>query len=184
MYYYTRQGQQFGPHSEEELRSLVAQGKLGPLELVWKEGLASWTPLREVLDLGPAAIPPPAPLPPPPPPGVASTTPTPPPSPGAIPPGAFGAPPASPRLGTAPPGPAPLPAAGQPKQRFIYVLLGVFLGALGIHNFYAGYNTRAIIQLLVTVLLSWTVAAPVAMAIWAIVEVVTVTRDPQGVPFG
>ncbi|MBQ3218003.1 MAG: TM2 domain-containing protein [Akkermansia sp.] len=30
-----------------------------------------------------------------------------------------------------------------PKSRLAYILLGVFLGSLGIHNFYAGYTCSA-----------------------------------------
>ncbi len=66
------------------------------------------------------------------------------------------------------------------KSRTGYILLGVFLGALGIHNFYAGYSGKALTQLLVSVLLCWTFVAPAAMYIWAIVDVCTVTKDAQG----
>jgi TM2 domain-containing membrane protein YozV len=68
-----------------------------------------------------------------------------------------------------------------PKNRTAFALLGVFLGALGIHNFYAGYNGKAIAQLLITILtcgyggiISW---------VWAIIEICTVSQDSQGVPF-
>lgn len=27
-----------------------------------------------------------------------------------------------------------------PKSRLAYILMGLFLGGLGVHNFYAGYN--------------------------------------------
>ncbi len=69
---------------------------------------------------------------------------------------------------------------GVPKSRVAYVLLAVFLGTLGIHNFYAGYTSKGIIQLLITVctcgyagIVSW---------IWAIVEACTVTADAKNVP--
>lgn len=68
-----------------------------------------------------------------------------------------------------------------PKSRTAYVLLGIFLGTLGIHNFYAGYSGRGIAQLLLSVLscgylslISW---------IWAIVEICVTTRDGRGVQF-
>jgi TM2 domain-containing membrane protein YozV len=68
-----------------------------------------------------------------------------------------------------------------PKSRVAYGVLAIFLGALGIHNFYAGYTKKAVIQLLITVLtvgfggwISW---------IWAIVDLCTVTRDAAGIPF-
>lgn len=64
------------------------------------------------------------------------------------------------------------------KARVVYVLLAVFLGSLGIHNFYAGYNGKGIAQLLISVLsfgiLSW------ATWIWAIIEVCTISKDAEG----
>ena len=38
------------------------------------------------------------------------------------------------------------------KSRLIAGLLGIFLGGLGVHNFYLGYNGRAIAQLVLTLL--------------------------------
>ena len=68
-----------------------------------------------------------------------------------------------------------------PKSRTAYVILGIFLGGLGIHNFYAGFTGRAIVQLLLSILscgylslVSW---------LWAIVEVCTVKYDSSGVQF-
>ena len=77
-------------------------------------------------------------------------------------------------------------AATQPnnssaKDRVAYVLLAVFLGGIGIHNFYAGFTKRAIIQLLVSILscgILW-----FFMWIWAIIEACTVTQDANGVRF-
>jgi len=61
------------------------------------------------------------------------------------------------------------------------VLLGLFLGCLGIHNFYAGYNGKAVAQLLITLVLGWWLIVPwLAVAVWAVVEVCTVTHDAQG----
>jgi TM2 domain-containing membrane protein YozV len=67
------------------------------------------------------------------------------------------------------------------KDRVAYVLLAVFLGHLGIHNFFAGYTSRAVIQLVITIvtcgfgaLVTW---------IWAIIEAITVTKDANGVDF-
>jgi TM2 domain-containing membrane protein YozV len=86
----------------------------------------------------------------------------------------------------APPYPAAPPAyvvQPQQRERVAYVLLGVFLGLLGVHNFYAGYTGRAVAQLLVTLLVGWLVVPLLAVAIWNVVEVVTVTQDGKGVPF-
>ena len=67
------------------------------------------------------------------------------------------------------------------KSRTSYIVLGVFLGALGIHNFYAGYTGRAVGQLCLTVLtlgylgiVSW---------IWAIIEICIVEKDSTGLRF-
>lgn len=68
-----------------------------------------------------------------------------------------------------------------PKSRLAYILLGLFLGGLGVHNFYAGYNGKGIAQLLMS-LLSVGILSPV-VAIWVIVEIITVTKDVKGIPF-
>lgn len=70
---------------------------------------------------------------------------------------------------------------GPAKSKTAYVLLGVFLGGIGIHNFYAGYIVRAVIQLLISILsgfaLSW------ISWIWALIEVCTVKKDAKGISF-
>ena len=59
--------------------------------------------------------------------------------------------------------------------------LGVFLGALGVHNFYAGYTGRAVGQLCLSVLTLFYLA--VASWIWAIVEICTIDKDSSGLQF-
>ena len=66
------------------------------------------------------------------------------------------------------------------KSKLSFVLLGIFLGEFGMHNFYLGYSGRGIAKLLITVLsfgwlcwISW---------IWGIVEVCTVRIDAKGMP--
>ena len=39
----------------------------------------------------------------------------------------------------------------QPRSRIAAGLLGVFLGAWGVHNFYLGFTSKAVTQILVTV---------------------------------
>lgn len=68
-----------------------------------------------------------------------------------------------------------------PKSRLAYILLGLFLGGLGVHNFYAGYNGKGIAQLLMSIL-SFGILTPVVW-IWVIVEIITVTKDVKGIPF-
>lgn len=68
-----------------------------------------------------------------------------------------------------------------PKSRLAYILLGLFLGCLGVHNFYAGYTGKGVAQLLIS-LLSITILSPVVF-IWVIIEIITVTKDAKGIPF-
>jgi len=69
------------------------------------------------------------------------------------------------------------------KSRVAFVLLGLFLGGLGLHNFYAGYVGRAIAQLLISLFLWWTLITIVAVGIWVLIEICVVDRDRQNLPF-
>jgi TM2 domain-containing membrane protein YozV/ribosomal protein L40E len=70
------------------------------------------------------------------------------------------------------------------KSRTAYVLLGLFLGGLGIHNFYAGYTGKGVAQLLITLLIGWWMCFPlIGVCIWVLVEICTVTHDAQGNQF-
>ena len=66
------------------------------------------------------------------------------------------------------------------KSKVAFVLLGVFLGSLGIHNFYIGRTKQGVIQLLITVLSAGMLS--LASWIWAIVDICTVNADANGVP--
>lgn len=98
----------------------------------------------------------------------------------------------------------------RPKSRVGFVLFAIFLGALGIHNFYALRIKSAVAQLLLTLFTGvalgaatglayatkwawwlengWLVAAVVeplvvlGVWIWSIVEICVVDRDGRGVP--
>jgi TM2 domain-containing membrane protein YozV len=67
------------------------------------------------------------------------------------------------------------------KNKMTFILLGVFLGALGAHNFYAGYYGKAIGQVCLTVL-TLGYGSPMSW-LWAVIEICTVTRDNKGVQF-
>lgn len=57
------------------------------------------------------------------------------------------------------------------KSKILAGLLGIFLGSLGVHNFYLGYNSKAIAQLLLT-LVGWILCGmgPIAAGIWGFIE--------------
>ena len=64
-------------------------------------------------------------------------------------------------------------------------ILGILLGAFGVHNFYLGFTGKAVAQLLITCL-SCGALSPVS-AIWGLVEgimilVGNVDRDAKGIP--
>jgi len=65
------------------------------------------------------------------------------------------------------------PVAGA-KNKVVAGVLGLLLGTLGIHNFYLGYKNKGLIQLLVSLLLSWTVVAPLVIWVWTIIESVQI----------
>ena len=68
-----------------------------------------------------------------------------------------------------------------PKSRTTYIVLGIFLGAFGAHNFYAGYTGRAVGQLCLSVLTLFYLSP--ASWIWAIVEICVVNQDSAGIQF-
>lgn len=82
-----------------------------------------------------------------------------------------------------PTGVVPVAGGAIQKSRTAYILLGIFLGGLGIHNFYAGYSGKGIAQLLISILIGWLIIPLIAVWIWVIVEICTVNADAQGVPF-
>lgn len=54
------------------------------------------------------------------------------------------------------------------KSKLVAGLLGIFLGSLGIHNFYLGYTVKAIIQLVITIITCGMGAA--ISGIWGLIE--------------
>lgn len=67
------------------------------------------------------------------------------------------------------------------KSRKIYLLLGILLSGFGAHDFYAGYTTKGIIKLAITLCSCCTLG--LISTIWAIVDVCTITEDAEGRPF-
>jgi len=75
------------------------------------------------------------------------------------------------------------------KSRVVYVLLAIFLGQLGIHNFYAGYSGRGAVQLVCGIISALLVVVVIGffglfvLWVWAVIEALTVTKDSTGRPF-
>ena len=53
-WYYSQAGQQIGPITSAQLKKNAASGPLQPADLVWKDGMAEWTPAVRVKGLFPA----------------------------------------------------------------------------------------------------------------------------------
>jgi len=76
---------------------------------------------------------------------------------------------------------------GEPKSKLAAGLFGIFLGGLGIHNFYLGFIGKAWTQLLMSVI-GWILIIPAIVAgIWGLIEGImilagSITHDARGVP--
>ena len=71
------------------------------------------------------------------------------------------------------------------KSKAAAGLLGIFLGMFGVHNFYLGYTSKAVIQLCLTLLSCGTLG--VVSEIWGIVEGImiftgSINKDAKGLP--
>lgn len=74
-------------------------------------------------------------------------------------------------------------STGTRKTRTAYVLIALFLGFLGIHNFYAGYYGRGIAQLLICICSGAYNFLLVILFFWTIFEMFNVKQDSNGNPF-
>jgi TM2 domain-containing membrane protein YozV len=167
MYYLVINGQRTGPYEAHEIQRMIKQGAIGYETLFWKDGMFDWQSIGSQRQLFETA-----------------------------------SPPAQAQMYQQPPYQQyqqphyqqpmqvyqpqqmmqPQMFASPPKTRVAYILLGLFLGGLGVHNFYAGYSGKGVAQLLLTIFLWWTIVVPIAVTIWIIVEVCTVDRDAYGNP--
>ena len=145
----------------------------------------------------------PPPPPPPPPGGQGGPQATPPPGPAnQPPPAAYGAP-APPPAGAYTPGAAPMPGGPpvdggpfqltwmmtegpppgwQPKSKVLVGVLGILLGAYGVHSFVAGNTKKGLIQLVVTIVTCG------LGGLWGFIEGIlvftgSIKTDAYGVPF-
>lgn len=71
------------------------------------------------------------------------------------------------------------------KSKLAAGLLGIFLGSFGVHNFYLGYTTKAVIQLVLTVATCG--IGSIVSGIWGFVEGIMILAgsidcDAKGIP--
>lgn len=61
--YIHRDGQQYGPYSEDDVRSYIADGTVQESDLAWHEGASDWAPLSSLSSFSRAStVPPPPPV--------------------------------------------------------------------------------------------------------------------------
>lgn len=75
------------------------------------------------------------------------------------------------------------------KSKIAAGLFAIFLGSLGVHNFYLGYTGKAVAQLLLTIVGWIVIVGPVISGIWALVEGIqilagSINVDASGRPLG
>lgn len=73
-------------------------------------------------------------------------------------------------------------ASGEQKSRLVAALLAIFLGSLGIHNFYLGKNNLGLAQLLIATIggvLTCGIATG-AIQIWAFIEGIFILTKTAG----
>ena len=160
--YLDRQGQRMGPYSVDEINQFLVTGQVLITDMAWHGGLDEWVPLDQVPGVQNVALPPSTPHP------LWN-------SPSSAPPTA--------QAHVQMVAPVQVVQVVASKSRTAYVLLGLFLGGLGIHNFYAGYAGRGVAQLLITLFGGWMCFPWIAVMVWVLVEVCSVTQDAQGNQF-
>jgi TM2 domain-containing membrane protein YozV len=156
MYYLLINGQRTGPYSAQDIQQMLRQGGIGYETHFWTDGMLSWESIGSQKHLF-----------------ESSTYPTP---QQYYPPQQF----QQPLQYYQQPGMMQPVMMYPPKSRVAFILLGLFLGGLGVHNFYAGYVGKGIAQLLLNLFLFWTIVVPLGVTIWIIVEVCTVDQDSNG----
>ena len=67
------------------------------------------------------------------------------------------------------------------KNSIVYVILAFWVGCIGIHNFYAGYWKRGLLQLLLTLVSPYMMFVPLLFtSVWALIELLFVNRAADG----
>ena len=68
-----------------------------------------------------------------------------------------------------------------PKNAVVYIVLAFCFGAIGIHNFYAGYWKRGVVQFLLTLIAPYMLFIPLFFtSVWALLELLFVHRSANG----
>lgn len=85
------------------------------------------------------------------------------------------------------PAPAAQPGSAQGKSKVAAGVLGILLGGFGVHNFYLGYNAKAIIQLILGILGCFVGFTILVSSIWGLIEGImiltgSIDRDGNGHP--
>ena len=65
------------------------------------------------------------------------------------------------------------------KDARLYIILAIFFGLLGMHNFYAGYTGKFFVQLI----LSLTGIGAIVVLFWVILDIIFVRQDARRRPF-
>ena len=73
-------------------------------------------------------------------------------------------------------------AAGPTKSRMVYILLALFLGGFGVHNFYAGYRSRAVASLVCCVIPPCCGVTGIIATIGLWIDIFTMKCDAAGRP--
>ena len=70
------------------------------------------------------------------------------------------------------------------KSGIIYVLLAFFACVIGVHNFYAGYYKKGMVQLVLTLLSPFMMFIPLLLvSLWGMGEMLLVNKSANGVSF-
>ena len=136
-WYYSHGGERHGPVSTDQLKEMAAVGKLGPDDLIWKEGMDNWMPAGKVKKLFAHA------------PAVAES---------------FAPAPTPARIADVEHLPVTGMPPDISFRKLAAGLTAIQVGALGIHKFVLGQNTAGLITLLVT-LLTFGIGAAVMVVI-------------------
>lgn len=79
--------------------------------------------------------------------------------------------------------PTGVPYGYVPREKIVAGLLAIFLGGLGVHNFYLGYTGKAIAQLLLTIVGWIIVVGPIVAVVWSLIEGILILSSNWGSPW-